>query len=119
MFTSGQSGLAIQYVDPVSHVVRNYYPDFFVRTTEDKVELIEVKGDNKIDNATVRAKAAAAKDIADASEIEYGVIAGNFIMKHDVSCMTLAEAQRRSIAEARGKVDSNQSRLNEDEQNWI
>ena len=114
MFTSGQSGLAIQYVDPVSHVVRNYYPDFFVRTTKDKVELIEVKGDNKIDDATVRAKAAAAKDIADASEIEYGIIAGNFIMEHDVSCMTLAEAQRRSIAEARGEDNLSQIRIDDE-----
>ena len=114
MFTSGQSGLAIQYVDPVSHVVRNYYPDFFVRTTEDKVELIEVKGDNKIDDATVRAKAAAAKDIADASEIEYGIIAGNFIMEHDVSQMTLAEAQQRSMAEARGEDNPSQIRIDDE-----
>lgn len=101
MFTGGQSGLAIQYVDPVSHVVRNYYPDFFVKRNNDKIELIEVKGDNKIDDATVRAKAAAAREIADASNIEYGIIAGNFIMKHDVSDMTLEEAQRRSLAAAR------------------
>ena len=114
MFTSGQSGLAIQYVDPVSHVVRNYYPDFFVRTTEDKVELIEVKGDNKIDDATVRAKSAAAKDIADASEIEYGIIAGNFIMEYDVSRMTLAEAQRRPLAEARGEDNPSQIRIDDE-----
>ena len=114
MFTSGQSGLAIQYVDPVSHVVRNYYPDFFVRTTEDKVELIEVKGENKIDDATVRAKPAAAKDIADASEIEYGIIAGNFIMEYDVSRMTLAEAQRRPLAEARGEDSPSQIRIDDE-----
>lgn len=119
MFTSGQSGLAIQYVDPESHVVRNYYPDFFIRKNDGKVDLIEVKGDNKIDDATVRAKAAAAKDIADASEIQYGMIAGNFIMKHDVSCMTLTEAQRRSIAEARGEGDPDQSRLDEGDEKWI
>lgn len=101
-------------MDPVSHVVRNYYPDFFVRTTEDKVELIEVKGDNKIDDATVRAKSAAAKDIADASEIEYGIIAGNFIMEYDVSRMTLAEAQRRPLAEARGEDNPSQIRIDDE-----
>ncbi|MCI8676558.1 MAG: DEAD/DEAH box helicase family protein [Atopobiaceae bacterium] len=118
MFTNGQSGLTIQYVDPESHIIRNYYPDFFVRKSDDKVELIEVKGDNKIDDAIVQAKAAAAKEIADASEIEYGIIAGNYIMKHDVSGMTLEEAQQRSIAEARSEYSDGglQAQINGDEQ---
>lgn len=101
MFTGGQSDLAIQYVDPDSHRIRSYYPDFFVRTTNGEIELVEVKGDNKIDDATVKAKAAAARDIASASHIEYGIIAGNFIMEHDVADMSLKAAQQKSIELAR------------------
>ena len=101
MFTGGQSDLAIQYVDPDSHRIRSYYPDVFVRTTNGEIELVEVKGDNKIDDATVKAKAAAARDIASASHIEYGIIAGNFIMEHDVADMSLKAAQQKSIELAR------------------
>ena len=64
--------------------------------------MIEVKGDNKIDDETVLAKAAAARDIADASNIAYGIIGGNFIMENDVTAMSLKEAQEESIALARG-----------------
>lgn len=97
MFTAGQSELAIQYIDPESHRIRSYYPDFYVKTADGTIELIEVKGDNQIDDETVLAKAAAARDIANASNIEYGIIGGNFIMEKDVTEMSLAEAQRRSI----------------------
>ena len=102
MFTSGQSELAIQYVDPESHRIRSYYPDFYVKKSDGTIELIEVKGDNKIDDETVLAKAAAARDIADASNIAYGIIGGNFIMENDVTAMSLEEAQEKSIALARG-----------------
>ena len=66
------------------------------------IELIKVKGDDKIDDETVLAKAAAARDIADASNIEYGIIGGNYIMKNDVSEMSLKQAQEESIALAHG-----------------
>lgn len=101
MFTGGQSELAIQYVDPESHRIRSYYPDFFVRTADGRVALIEVKGDNQLDNATVLAKAEAAREIADASRIEYAVIGSNFIMEHDVTEMSLEEAQEKSFERAR------------------
>lgn len=102
MFTSGQSELAIQYVDPESHRIHSYYPDFYVKKSDGTIELIEVKGDNKIDDETVLAKAAAARDIADASNIAYGIIGGNFIIENDVTAMSLEEAQEESIALARG-----------------
>lgn len=102
MFTSGQSELAIQYVDPESHRIRNYYPDFYVENSDGTIDLIEVKGDDKVDDATVLAKAAAARDIANASSIEYGIIAGSFIMENDVTAMSLKEAQEKSIERAHG-----------------
>lgn len=105
MFTAGQSELAIQYVDPESHRIRSYYPDFYVKNNDGSVELIEVKGDDKIDDETVLAKAAAARDIANASRIKYAIIAGNFIMENDITEMSIEEAQRRSIERAhRGAV---------------
>lgn len=100
MFTAGQSDLAIQYVDPESHRIRNYCPDFFVRTSDGTIELIEVKGNNQMDGSTVLAKAAAAREIADASRIEYGMIGGNFIMENDATDMSLQEAQERSLQRA-------------------
>lgn len=106
MFTGGQSEFAIQYIDPDSYRIRSYYPDFYVKREDGGVELIEVKGDNMIDDRTVVAKAEAAKDIASASKIEYAVIAGNYIMEHDVAGMDAEEAQRKSIDAARGVNDS-------------
>ena len=46
--------------------------------------MIEVKGDNMIDDEVVKAKAAAAEEIATASDITYRMLSGNYIMKHDV-----------------------------------
>lgn len=106
MFTGGQSEFAIQYIDPDSYRIRSYYPDFYVKRKDGSVEVIEVKGDNKIDDRTVIAKAESAKDIANASNIEYAIIAGNYIMKHDVADMNAEEAQRRSLNAARGVDDS-------------
>ena len=43
-------------------------------------QLIEVKGDNKIDDTVVKAKAAAAQEMAVASGIEYKMYSGSEIM---------------------------------------
>ena len=102
MFTGGQSDLAIQYVDPESYRIRSYYPDFLVKTEDGIIELIEVKGDNMIDDATVQAKASAARDIAHASSYRYFMIGGSIIMDNDVIEMGMEEAQRRSVERARG-----------------
>lgn len=110
MFTGGQSEFAIQYIDPDSYRIRSYYPDFYVKRENGGIELIEVKGDNMIDDRTVIAKAEAAKDIATASRIEYAVIAGNYIMGHNVAEMDASAAQRKSIAAARG-IDDTQTLL--------
>jgi len=84
MFTAGQGDLCIQYVDPETHRVRSYYPDFVAKMKDGSYQIIEVKGDNMIDNAVVKAKAAAAEEIATESAMEYKMYAGNFIMKNNV-----------------------------------
>ncbi len=46
----------VQYYDPESKRVRQYYPDFLALMEDGTYQLIEVKGDNMIDDAVVRAK---------------------------------------------------------------
>lgn len=81
MFTSNQGELSVQYYDPESGRVRNYYPDFLAKLENGSYQLIEVKGDNKIDDIVVKAKAAAAQELAVASGVEYKMYAGSQIMK--------------------------------------
>ncbi|SDJ00648.1 TnsA endonuclease N-terminal domain-containing protein [Alteribacillus bidgolensis] len=80
MLTHGQSEFFIQYIDPESNTVRSYYPDFLIRKTDGKWLIIEVKGDNKIEDPIVQAKEKAAKETAIASEMNYTIIAGSEVM---------------------------------------
>ena len=77
MLTHGQSDFYIQYIDPESHAVRRYYPDFLMRKDDDSWVIVEVKGDNKIDDDIVQAKAAAARQMASASQMSYKIIKGS------------------------------------------
>ena len=77
MLTHGQSDFYIQYIDPESHAVRRYYPDFLMRKDDDSWVIVEVKGDNKIDDEVVLAKAAAAQQLASASQMSYKIIKGS------------------------------------------
>lgn len=81
MFTANQGDLSVQYYDPESGRVRQYYPDFLAKLEDDSYQLIEVKGDNKIDDAVVKAKAAAAQEMAVASGVQYKMYASSEIMK--------------------------------------
>lgn len=77
MLTHGQSDFYIQYIDPESHAVRRYYPDFLIQKNDDSWVIVEVKGDNKIDDPIVQAKAKAAKQRANASNMSYQMIKGS------------------------------------------
>lgn len=78
MLTHGQSDFFIQYIDPDSRTVRSYYPDFiFQREEHDgtlKYVIVEVKADNQIEDAVVRAKKEFAQQIAVASGMEYRIL---------------------------------------------
>lgn len=80
MFTANQGDLSIPYYDPESQRVRNYYPDFLAKMADDSYQLIEVKGDNKIDDEVVQAKKDAAEEMAVASGIQYIMYPGSRIM---------------------------------------
>lgn len=81
MFTSNQGDLSIQYYDPDSQRIRSYYPDFVAKMADGSLQLIEVKGDNMIDDEVVQAKAEAAQTLAAESSVAYKMYAGSLIMK--------------------------------------
>jgi hypothetical protein len=78
MLTHGQSDFFIQYIDPESHSVRDYYPDFLMQREEPdgslKYVIVEVKNDSQIEHAVVQAKKDFAQQIAVASGMEYELI---------------------------------------------
>lgn len=84
MFTSNQGDLSIQYYDPESRRIRHYYPDFLAIMKDGSYQLIEVKGDNKIDDIVVKAKADAARELAVESNMEYIIYAGSRLMTSNV-----------------------------------
>lgn len=84
MFTSNQGDLSIQYYDPESRRIRHYYPDFLAMMEDGSYQLIEVKGDNKIDDIVVKAKAEAARELAVESNMEYIIYAGSRLMSSNV-----------------------------------
>jgi hypothetical protein len=98
MFTSNQGDLSIQYYDPESRRIRQYYPDFFAEMEDGTYQLIEVKGDNKIDDSVVKAKAEAATVMASHSGVEYKMYPGSVIMKTKILEMT-ALAQQATFAD--------------------
>jgi hypothetical protein len=52
---------------------------------DNTVQIIEVKGDNKLNDPVVRAKQAAAIELAtESNNIEYLMLPGNFIMKNNI-----------------------------------
>lgn len=76
MLTHGESDFYVNYIDPESHVVRNYYPDFLIKTKDNKWLIVEIKGDNQIDNPVVLAKAEYARKLASDSLFNYFMIKG-------------------------------------------
>ena len=80
MFTSNQGDLSVHYYDPESGRIRQYYPDFLAKMIDGSYQLIEVKGDNKIDDTVVKAKQAAAEEMAVASGVKYLMYAGSQVV---------------------------------------
>lgn len=57
MLTHGQSDFLVRYIDPESHALRSYYPDFLVEMDSGNFCIIEIKGENLIPDADTQAKA--------------------------------------------------------------
>ena len=71
MLTHGQSDFFIQYIDPESHSVRTYYPDFLIQQHDNRYLIVEVKADYQIEAPVVLAKKTFAEKIAAASNMQY------------------------------------------------
>lgn len=84
MFTANQGELSVHYFDPESKRVRQYYPDFLALMEDGSYQLIEVKGDNMIDDAVVLAKKEAAEEISVASGMTYIMYKGSDIMSKKI-----------------------------------
>ena len=76
MLTHRQTDFFIQYIDPKSHTVKCYYPDFLVQLEDDSWLIVEFKGDNLIEASVVQAKAQYARQLASASNMTYKIIKG-------------------------------------------
>jgi SOS-response transcriptional repressor LexA len=85
MFKHGQTEFYMYYIDPDSHTLRSYYPDFLVKKNDNTYDIIEIKGDNKIDDPVVLAKKEAAELVATASKMNYFMIKSSEILKTVVS----------------------------------
>ena len=57
MLTHGQSDFLVRYIDPETHALRSYYPDFLVEMESGNFCIIEIKGENLIPDAHTQAKA--------------------------------------------------------------
>ena len=84
MFTSNQGDLSIPYYDPETQRMRNYYPDFLAKISDGTYQLIEVKGDNMIDDIVVKAKKSAAEEIAAESKMAYIIYKSSTLMNENV-----------------------------------
>jgi type III restriction enzyme len=84
MFTSNQGDLSIPYYDPETQRMRNYYPDFLAKMSDGTYQLIEVKGDNMIDDIVVKAKKSAAEEIAAESKMAYIIYKSSTLMNENV-----------------------------------
>ncbi len=80
MYTGSENGLNVQYIDPNSNIIRHYYPDILVCYNDGTIEILEVKGDNAIDDKEVEAKAMAMLKLAEQSGMTYDIIRASDIM---------------------------------------
>ena len=71
MLTHGQSEFVIPYIDPESHTLRRYYPDFLIQKTDGSYLIVEVKADFQVDDTVVQAKQEYAEQLASASKMAY------------------------------------------------
>ncbi|MBQ0162326.1 MAG: hypothetical protein KBS84_04080, partial [Treponema sp.] len=56
MLTNGQGDFFVRYIDPESHALRSYYPDFLIEMKSGNFYIVEIKGENLIPIAETQAK---------------------------------------------------------------
>ena len=85
MLTQGQSDFFISYIDPHSHTLRHYYPDFLIKHEDGSYTILEVKAANQIDDAIVQAKADYANQMATSSGMMIFIASA---LKYIITCVT-------------------------------
>lgn len=76
MLTHGQTDFVVSYIDPESHALRSYYPDFLIELIDGTYVIVEIKGDNKLSDPVVLAKEDYATRLAASSKMRYIMIPG-------------------------------------------
>jgi len=85
MFTDkNKTEFSIGYTDPETDRYRSYYPDFWVEMKNGSFQIIEVKGDDKLNDSIVQAKKEAALALTANSEVIYRMIAGSMVTKGNI-----------------------------------
>lgn len=74
MLTHGQSDFRINYIDPDTHGVRSYYPDFLILTKNGEWLVVEIKAKYMLDDRDVLAKQEFAETMLKASKIKYRMV---------------------------------------------
>ncbi len=83
MLTHGQSEFFVQYIDPDSHTVRTYYPDFLIQKADNTWVIVEVKGAHMVEDPVVLAKQEFAEQMAAASRMTYRMISDTAVNAGD------------------------------------
>ncbi|MBV9086349.1 MAG: hypothetical protein JOY79_02590, partial [Acidobacteriaceae bacterium] len=99
MLTHGQSDFFIQYIDPESHTIRSYYPDFLLQKEDGQYFIVEVKADNQIDAPVVVAKRAFAEKTAAASNMTYFLLKASDAQRGRYEMIWSQESRETYLAE--------------------
>lgn len=74
MLTAGQTEFFVHYIDPESHALRSYYPDFLLELEDGRYLIVEIKGEHLIGDPVTQAKVSYAKGMAEESRMGYRLI---------------------------------------------
>jgi hypothetical protein len=74
MLTHGQSDFFIPYIDPETHAVRTYYPDFLIQEKDGSYTIVEIKGEHQLDDPVVEAKKESAEQLASDNKMRYLIV---------------------------------------------
>jgi hypothetical protein len=79
MFTAVLSESCFHYVDPDSHTVSYYYPDFLIVHTDDRLGIIEVKSEKWLGDSVTKAKTQYASIAISGQNSYYKLIPGKLV----------------------------------------
>jgi hypothetical protein len=76
MLTHGQTEFVVHYIDPESHALRAYYPDFLLELEDGAFVIVEIKADYMVNDPVILAKQEYAEKIAALNKMTYVMIPG-------------------------------------------